>query len=113
MEATQLNEKMKQMVEKTCNDGFNRIEKMKQIVEKTCNDGYSRMANMPMCENLYNDMIRNGYVEQAISFKNLVFYTTVLEPQLTDRQIIEKILKRGRQVRKKQLKQHGAHPRHI
>ena len=75
MEATQLNEMMKEMVEKTCNDGF------------------SRMANMPMCENLYNDMIRNGYVEQAISFKNLVFYTTVLEPQLTDRQIIEKILK--------------------
>lgn len=75
MKATQLNEMMKEMVEKTCNDGFN------------------RMANMPMCENLYNDMIRNGYVEQAISFKNLVFYTTVLEPQLTDSQIIEKILK--------------------
>lgn len=77
MEATQLNEMMKAMVEKTCNEGFN------------------RMANMPMCENLYNDMISNGYVEQAISFKNLVFYTTVLEPHLTDRQIIEKILKKA------------------
>ncbi len=75
MEETQLNEMMKEMVEKTCADGF------------------SRMANMPMCEKLYNDMIHNGYVEQAISFKNLVFYTTVLEPQLSDRQIIEKILK--------------------
>ncbi|MDD6581568.1 MAG: hypothetical protein PUF10_02675 [Bacteroidales bacterium] len=65
---------------------------MMAMVEKTCADGFNRMKNMPVCERFYNEMVCAGFVEQAKTFKNIVFYTTVLNPEMSDEQIFAKFI---------------------
>ncbi|MBQ0073625.1 MAG: hypothetical protein KBT34_05485 [Prevotella sp.] len=60
----------------------------KKMVEKRCNEAYERMQSMPLCKQLYDDMRKAGYGQQMKIFKDLVFLSTIQHPEWTDEQIL-------------------------
>lgn len=55
--------------------------------QKKCDEGFERMKDMPICEKFYTDMAKQGWGEQANTFKSIVLYTTILHPEWTDKEI--------------------------
>jgi len=62
-------------------------------IETKVYGAWNRMAGMPMCENLYKDMMKNGWTKQAETFRNIVWATTFLHPEWSDREIIANFAK--------------------
>ncbi len=61
--------------------------KMEEMVNNRVNDGFNRMKNMPVCEKFYNEMVSLGYQDAADTFKRVVLCTTMLNPEMTDKEI--------------------------
>ena len=68
--------------------------KLHEMIENKCDEGFNRMKNMPVCEKFYNEMAGNGFAKLAETFKNIVFYTTILHPSWTDMDIFTDFAKK-------------------
>lgn len=52
-----------------------------------------RMNKMERCKSLYDEMIKDGFSNEAEHFKKMVTYTTLLYPEKTDKEIHDQFLK--------------------
>lgn len=52
-----------------------------------------RMNKMKECKSLYDEMKKEGFINEAEHFKKMVAYTTLLFPEKTDKEIHDQFLK--------------------
>lgn len=72
-----------------------KIQEMAQeLVNNKCNEATARMAEMPKCKEIFTQMVKEGFTEQARVFKRIVLLTTILHPEMSDLDILEEYAKR-------------------
>ena len=67
-------------------------EKVNELIEKTVNEVFARMSEFPVCEKFYYE-IAKVKPEAAIAFKNICFCTSYLHPDWSDEQIFNDFVK--------------------
>ena len=62
-----------------------------EMVEEKVNNAFNKMMTFKKCESIYNDMCMLGYSEQMQTFKNIILYTIILEPEITEEELLVKL----------------------
>ena len=61
---------------------------LRELVEKKFNDAWNKLMTFHKCEQLYNEMCALGYCEPMQAFKNIVLYTIILNPEITEEELL-------------------------
>ena len=64
-----------------------------EMIETKCNEGLNRIKNMPMCGRMYASMNKQGFKEEAKIFKSIIFYTAIIHPDWSEKEIIANFAK--------------------
>ena len=59
-----------------------------ELVEEKFNEAWKRMVNFHKCEQVYNEMCKAGYVVPMQAFKNIVLYSIILNPNITEEELL-------------------------
>ena len=61
---------------------------LRELVEEKFNEAWKKMMNFHKCEQLYNEMCSLGYCEPMQAFKNIVLYSIILNPNITEEELL-------------------------
>ena len=61
---------------------------LRKLVEEKFNEAWKKMMNFHKCEQLYNEMCKAGYSEPMQAFKNIVLYSIILNPNITEEELL-------------------------
>ena len=64
-----------------------------EMVEEKFNTAFNKLITFKKCEQIYNEMCMLGYSEQMQYFKNIILYTIILEPEITEEEVLIKLFK--------------------
>ena len=59
-----------------------------KLVEEKFNKAFEKLKTFHKCEQLYNEMCKAGYGEPMQAFKNIVLYTIILNPEITEEELL-------------------------
>lgn len=59
-----------------------------KLVEEKFNIAFEKLKTFHKCEQLYNEMCSLGYCEPMKAFKNIVLYTIILNPEITEEELL-------------------------
>ena len=59
-----------------------------ELVEEKFNNAFEKLKTFHKCEQLYNEMCKAGYVEPMKAFKNIVIYSIILNPNITEEELL-------------------------
>ena len=59
-----------------------------KLVEEKFNEAFEKLKTFYKCEQLYNEMCLLGYCEPMKAFKNIVLYTIILNPEITQEELL-------------------------
>lgn len=63
------------------------------MVEERVNKAFDKMMTFKKCEDIYNDMCKMGYVKEMQSFKNVILYTIIIHPEMSEEEVLMDIYK--------------------
>ena len=61
---------------------------LRKLVEEKFNVAFEKLKTFHKCEQLYNEMCLLGYCEPMQAFKNIVLYTIILNPEITEEELL-------------------------
>lgn len=64
-----------------------------EMVEEKFNSAFNKLITFKKCEEIYNELCMLGYSEEMQTFKNIVLYTIILEPEITEEELLIKLYK--------------------
>ena len=67
-------------------------KKIKERIETRVAEAAERMKNLPKSQAIFEELTKQGYVEEMKCFRNVVFSTLLLHPDWTDDDILMDIL---------------------
>ena len=59
-----------------------------KLVEEKFNVAFEKLKTFHKCEQLYYEMCSLGYCEPMKAFKNIVLYTIILNPEITEEELL-------------------------
>ena len=59
-----------------------------KLVEEKFNEAFEKLKTFHKCETLYNEMCSLGYCEPMKAFKNIVLYSIILNPNITEEELL-------------------------
>jgi len=59
-----------------------------ELVEEKFNEAFEKLKTFHKCETLYNEMCSLGYCEPMQAFKNIVLYSIILNPNITEEELL-------------------------
>lgn len=59
-----------------------------ELVEEKFNVAFEKLKTFYKCEQLYNEMCSLGYEEPMQAFKNIVLYSIILKPDITEEELL-------------------------
>jgi hypothetical protein len=59
-----------------------------KLVEEKFNVAFEKLKTFHKCEQLYNEMCLLGYYEPMKAFKNIVLYSIILNPEITEEELL-------------------------
>jgi len=61
---------------------------LRELVEEKFNKAFEKLKTFHKCEQLYNEMCKAGYGEPMQAFKNIVLYSIILNPNVTEEELL-------------------------
>ena len=58
------------------------------LIKEKFNTAFEKLKTFHRCETFYNEMYANGYIEPMQSFKNIVLYSIILNPDITEEEFL-------------------------
>lgn len=78
-----------------------------ELVEEKFNEAWKKMIKFHKCELVYNEMCKAGYGEPMQAFKNIVLYSIIINPDITEEELLtnffNKIMNRENDLQKSLL----------
>ena len=65
-----------------------------EMIEEKFNEAMNKLVTFKKCENLYNEMCAQGYSVPMQAFKNIVIYTLILNPNITEDEFLQDFYKK-------------------
>ena len=59
-----------------------------KLVEEKFNVAFEKLKTFHKCETLYNEMCSLGYYKPMEAFKNIVLYSIILNPEITEEELL-------------------------
>ena len=59
-----------------------------ELVEEKFNKAFEKLKTFHKCEKLYDEMCKAGYGEPMQAFKNIVLYSIILKPEITEEELL-------------------------
>ena len=59
-----------------------------KLVEEKFNKAFEKLKTFHKCEIIYNEMCSLGYCEPMKAFKNIVLYSIILNPNITEEELL-------------------------
>lgn len=64
-------------------------QKIKELILARVKRASEKMKNLPKCQAIFDEMTKQGYVEEMNCFRNIIFFSAMLCPEWTDEELIE------------------------
>jgi len=61
---------------------------LRELVEERFNKAFEKLKTFHKCEQLYDEMCKAGYGEPMQAFKNIVLYSIILKPEITEEELL-------------------------
>ena len=61
---------------------------LRELVEEKFNKAFEKLKTFHKCEKLYDEMCKAGYGEPMQAFKNIVLYSIILKPEITEEELL-------------------------
>ena len=61
---------------------------LRELVEEKFNKAFEKLKTFHKCEQLYDEMCKAGYGEPMQAFKNIVLYSIILKPEITEEELL-------------------------
>ena len=61
---------------------------LRELVEEKFNKAFEKLKTFHKCEQLYDEMCKAGYEEPMQAFKNIVLYSIILNPNITEEELL-------------------------
>lgn len=58
------------------------------MVEEKVNNAFNKLMTFKKCESMYNDMCKMGYEKEMQSFKNIILYTIIIHPEMSEDDVL-------------------------